>query len=101
MIRKWINYIGGIILLGVIVFAIYPFVVGERQMEKFCATVGSGEMKSELMMRANAKKYAVRETEVNGKEMVLVIDSSAMGRFICEVKLEEGMVTSSRYVFND
>jgi hypothetical protein len=31
----------------------------------------------------------------------IVVDSKAMGRFICEVRIQQGCVTAARYVLND
>jgi hypothetical protein len=99
--RKLFNIIGGSILLIVIFHTLYPFVVGGSEMEKFCSSVVPGEAKKELIKRAKTAHYSIREPNLNGVDRVLVVDSRAMGRFICDITLEENRVATSTYIFND
>ncbi len=99
--QKLFNIIGGSILLIVMLYALYPFVVGSSEMEKFCSSIVPGEAKIELIKRAEMAHYSIKESNLNGADRVLVIDSRAMGRYICDVTLEENRVATSKYIFND
>jgi hypothetical protein len=101
MIRKLLNIVGGSIIFVVIISALYPFIVGDNKMESFCSSVSSGDVKTDLLKRAKLAHYLVKESDFKGVEKVLIIDSGAMGRYICEVKLEKNKVLTAKYVFND
>ena len=101
MTRRLIINILGVIILFALGYVIYPFIVGGSKMEEFCSSVSPGVTKTELVNHAAAARYSTKESEINGSEMVLVIDSRAMGRYICEVTFDANLVATSKYVFND
>ena len=101
MTRKIFNIMGGLIILFVIVYTLYPFIVGRSEMETFCSSIRIGEAKTELINRAQTAHYLTKESNLNGADRLLVINSRAMGRYICEVTLEENRVATAKYVSND
>jgi hypothetical protein len=88
----------GLVILGLFGFAIYPFIVGDENMESFCKTIEAGELTDVVFSRAKESGYSSRVLEDQNK--VLIIDSSAMGRYICEVSLSDDKVTGAMYVPN-
>lgn len=90
--------IAALLILGFIGYIIYPFLVGEGKMRSFCTTIQVGESKSVVLARAIDSGYSSRELEAQNQ--VLLIDSSAMGRHICDVSLSDDKVTEAKYVPN-
>jgi hypothetical protein len=88
----------GLVVLGAFGFVVYPFIVGDENMELFCTTIQAGELSEVVFARAKESGYSSRVLE--GQSKVLIIDSSAMGRYICEVSLAEGKVIGAKYVPN-
>ena len=67
-------------------------------MKSFCTTILVGESKNVALTRAIDSGYSSRELE--GQNKILLIDSSAMGRYICDVSLSDDKVTGSEYKSN-
>ena len=88
----------GLVILGIFGFVVYPFVVGDENMESFCTTIQAGELTDVVFTRAKESGYSSRVLEEQNK--VLIIDSSAMGRYICEVSLSDDKVIGTKYVPN-
>ena len=88
----------GLVALGIIGFVVYPFIVGKENMELFCTTIQAGELSDVVFTRAKESGYSSRVLE--GQSKVLVIDSGAMGRYICEVSLANDKVIGAKYVPN-
>ena len=84
--------------MGVFGYIVYPFIVGEENMESFCTTIRAGELMSVVSARATDSGYSSRVLE--GQDKVLIIDSGAMGRYICEVSLSDDKVNTTKYVPN-
>ncbi|MFC1523721.1 hypothetical protein ACFL6N_02910 [Thermodesulfobacteriota bacterium] len=101
MKRKLFYYIAGSLILGTIISVLYPFIVGGGEMEEFCSAIKPGEMKNELMNRAKGARYSIVESNFDGADMLLIIDSRAMGRYICEVTLQDEQAATTKYVYND
>ena len=62
-------------------------------MKSFCTTILVGESKNVALARVIDSGYSSRELE--GQNKILLIDSSAMGRYICDVSLSDDKVTGS------
>ena len=90
--------LAGLLLLGIFGYIVYPFIVGDENMESFCTAIGAGELIGVVSARATDFGYSSRVLESQSK--VLIIDSSAMGRYICEVSLSDDKVTIAKYVPN-
>jgi len=90
--------IAGLLILGFIGYTVYPLLVGDGKMRSFCTTIRTGESKSVVLARAMDSGYSSRELE--GQNQILIIDSRAMGRYICDVSLSDDKVTGSKYVPN-
>ena len=70
-------------------------------MQQFCSSILPGEAKIELFKRAKTAHYSIKESDYNGADRVLIVDSRAMGRYICDVTLEENRVATFKYISND
>jgi hypothetical protein len=90
--------IAGLLILVFIGFIVYPLLVGDAKMKSFCATIRTGESRSVVVTRAMDAGYSSREIE--GQNQILLIDSRAMGRYICDVSLSDDKVTGAKYVPN-
>jgi len=88
----------GLLILGFIGYSVYPLIVGGGKMESFCETVQVGESKEDVLARALSSGYTSRESAEYGQ--LMLIDSRAMGRYICIVSISDGKVTGSKYVVN-
>ena len=88
----------GLLILGVIGYTVYPLFTGSESMKTFCETVQAGESKEDVLARALKSGYTSREMEAHGQ--ILLIDSSAMGRYICEVTILNSKVTGAKTIFN-
>ena len=97
--RKIVNQIGGVLILAAMVFVIYPFVVGGDDMESFCSSIELGEIKEDFVERALDAGYDLEKSS-DGMSL-LIVDTRAMGRFICEVSISRNQITKTEYVFND
>jgi len=101
-INRWGGRVKNILTILVLVFIayiIYPFVVGDEKMQIFCDNLQAGESKKYVLAQALKSGYTSREMEDNGQ--LLIIDSKAMGRYICEVTMANNRVVDRKYVFND
>ena len=98
IVRNVMKQWTGILLLGIFAYIVYPFIVGDENMKSFCTTIEAGELMSVVSVRATDSGYSSRALE--GQNKVLIIDSNAMGRYICEVSLSDDKVTGSKYVPN-
>ena len=96
--RVWINRVLGLLLAGGLAYLVYPFVVGGSKMQSFCEAIALGEPKEVVVARASAIGYSTSEP---GNGRMLIIDSAAMGRYICDVSIADGRVSEAAYVFND
>ncbi len=101
MTRSWLNYIGGMILLVALAYALLPFMVGEPAMKQFCATIQPGDQIEGVIERASKAGYAAKVLDVDGITYVLVMDEDAMSRFICEITTKDEIAVNARYVLND
>ena len=99
MMKKSVKNILGLLIFGIIGVTIYPLFVGNENMELFCESVPMDESEDILLARALESGYT--NVEVRDQDQILIIDSRAMGRFICEVTLSDNKVIGTRYVLND
>ena len=98
MVRNEMKNLVGLLLLGISGYLFYPFLVGDENMESFCTTIRVGELMNVVFARASDSGYSSRVLE--GQNKVLIIDSVAMGRYICEVSLSDDKVIGKQYVPN-
>lgn len=98
MSRKRINAAFGILFLAGIVYWLYPFVLGERQMQEFCRSLMIGSARKDVEAAVEGKSLNI----VIGKEQIgYVHDTRAFGRFICEVRFVDDRLVSAEYFLND
>ena len=98
MTRTWIIRIIGLLLVGGFAYLVYPFMVGGSKMKSFCEAIKVGELEGSVLARSDDRGYTSRELE---KGRLLLIDSRAMGRFICDVSISDGKIVGVTYVHND
>lgn len=67
-------------------------------MRAFCEEIPVGELAEIVLDRADDLGYSNRELESG---QILIIDSRAMGRFICDVSISDGKIVGVTYVHND
>ena len=67
-------------------------------MRAFCEEIPVGELAEIVLDRADDLGYSNRELESG---QILIIDSRAMGRFICDVSISDGKIVGVTYVYND
>jgi hypothetical protein len=97
MTKTWKIRIVGLLLLGGLSYVVYPFVVGGTQMQSFCEAIQVGELEEKVLARVDNRGYTRRELE---KGRLLIIDSGAMGRFICDISISDGKIVEATYVHN-
>ena len=98
MSRIWINRLFGLLLAGGVAYLVFPFIVGGSKMQSFCEEIKTGDLEENVLARADELGYSTREHDRN---RLLIVDSRAMGRFICDVSKSDGKVREAEYIFND
>lgn len=93
--RKRIFAIG--LLLG-LVYLLWPFVVGGRQMQDFCQALPPHAPLADVRQAISQQGYRLTLLQDgNGT----IHDSRSFGRFTCQVQFTDGKLASARYTFND
>lgn len=98
MNRIWTIRVIGLLLAAGFGYLVYPLIVGGTRMQSFCEAIQVGELEQNVLARAGDRGYTRRELE---KGRLLLIDSRAMGRFICDVSISDGKIVAVTYVHND
>ena len=98
MSRKRLNLILGVVVLGVLVYWLYPFMAGGPNMKAFCRTLQVG-MTQQDVERAVAD--AGFRLSLGMQPKSFVHDPRAFGRFICEVDFDGNRLASAEYFVND
>ncbi len=70
-------------------------------MKLFYREITPGMPAAEVKRAATKENYRIIEREQDGKQAISIIDAKAMGRYICEIALEDQVVTEARYLHND
>ena len=93
-------WIGSLLLLGLLIYVIWPFIVGGGQMSNFCKALGLGigATQSDVQQLVNERGYKLY---VNEQGAGIISDPRSMGRFICETQFSQGRLTSAHYRYND
>ncbi len=97
-LRKRLNTIGGVLLLGGIWYLIHPFWTGAERMRGFCSSLPIVTSMDNLR----------RLTADRGFDLALGVDQHgyihekrSMGRFLCEIQLRGNRLESAAYQNND
>lgn len=99
---KLVKYTLGIAIIFIFVyFGIMPFISGGKNMKSFCETISPGMALSDVKVLAEKHNYRIVERNNRGKNTIKIIDTAAMGRFICEVSFIQGSVVDAEYIHND
>lgn len=93
--------IAAIIIVILIYFGLSPFVFGEKKMKSICSQIISGQRSIEVHKLIEKYSYKIIEKKEGNNVIITIIDSKAMGRFICEVVLNEDKVVEAKYIKND
>jgi hypothetical protein len=96
--RKKMNTILGLLLLAGLVYWLYPFVMGSRNMQAFCSGLSVGT--PQQIVETSIADEGFRLTTIKDRP-AFVHDPRAFGRFVCEVRFADGRLTSARYFLND
>jgi len=96
-LRKRLNLIAGLLIMGGLGWLYYPLLTGEARMQKFCASLSAGTQLSEVRSAARQLDYSFTADAGNA----LIHDTSSFGRFVCQAKFNDGRLVSSTYVSND
>ena len=71
-------------------------------MENLCRQITVGMPSSEIYKFFKGKnRYRIKDYKEENKRRILIIDTKAMGRFICDVSLKDNKVEKAKYIFND
>jgi len=95
------NILAILIFFAVIYFGIIPFIFGGKKIKTFCRQIIPGMKSNEVYKLIDRTHYKFLENKKGDNHTITIIDSKAMGRFICEVSLDHGKVIEARYVYND
>ena len=82
-------------------FGIMPFILGGKNMASFCKRITPGMKSSDVKRLAERYNYKVIEHSNSWKHTMTIVDTKAMGRFICEISLNQESVAEARYYCND
>ena len=95
------NALAVLIIVAVIYFGVMPFVFGGKKMKTFCNQITPGLQSNEVYKLIEQTHYKFFEKKDRNNHTITVIDSKAMGRFVCEVALYQDNVVEAKYVYND
>ena len=90
-----------IIIVTFIYLGLMPFVFGEKKMKTICSQIIPGQQSIEVHNLIKKYSYKVIEKKEGNNIIITIIDSKAMGRFICEVVLNQDKVVEAKYIKND
>jgi hypothetical protein len=90
-----------IVMLGFFYFGIWPYIFGAKKMETFCEQITPGMQANEIFGLISDTDYKYVKNKGKNVDIILIIDSDASGRFICEVAMDGDKVVNASYVKND
>ena len=95
------NIIGILIIFVVVYYGILPFLIGPRKMKAFCGQIAPGMPTNEVYRLAEQTRYIIEENKTPVMHTIWVIDGRAMGRFVCDITLDQNAVVEAKYRHND
>ena len=90
-----------IVILAFINFGIIPYIFGGKKMKTFCGQFAPGMQSKEVYELIAQTDYKFLENKGPNTQTIIIIDSEASGRFICEVAIEQDKVINASNVIND
>jgi hypothetical protein len=90
-----------LLILAFVYFGMIPFFYGGKKMKTFCIKITPGMQTNEVYKLIEQTQYKFLENKEGAYHTIIIIDSKAMGRFICEVTLDQDKVIDATYVYND
>lgn len=91
--------VGGLLLAGVVYFAIWPFVTGGGDMRAWCEAQGPGATLAEVQDSVRLQGYRITGPDKDGR--ALIHDPRSFGRFLCVAQFDRERLVSARYQGND
>ena len=101
MTRSWLNFIGGLILLVLLAYALLPSTVPRTALYKFCTAIQTGNQIEELIEQARMAGYTTKALDVADTNYIIVMEKTGVRRFVCEVTIQGNSAVSTRYVLNN
>jgi hypothetical protein len=95
------NIIGILIFLVIVYYGILPFLIGPKKMKAFCEQITPGIPSSEVYRLVEQTRYIVKENKTPVMHTIWVVDGRAMGRFTCDITLDQNAVVEAIYRHND
>jgi hypothetical protein len=95
------NVIAISILVAFVYLGIMPFISGGKKMKSLCIEITPGMTLGEVHQLIEQNHYKFIENKNGDSRTITIIDSKAMGRFICEVSLDRDKVVETKYIYND
>ena len=89
------------VILAFIYFGIIPYIFGGKKMETFCGQLAPGMQSKEVYELIAQTDYKYLENKGQNPQTIIIIDSEASGRFICEVAIHQDKVIDASYAIND
>lgn len=97
--KNLIAGIGGLLLAGVVYFAVWPFIAGGREMRAWCESQGPGATLNEVRNSVLRQGYRITSPDKDGH--ALIHDPRSFGRFLCAAQFAGERLVSARYQSND
>lgn len=97
--KNLIAGIGGLLLAGVVYFAVWPFITGGRDMRAWCEAQRPGAMLAEMQDSVRRQGYRITGPDKAGR--ALIHDPRSFGRFLCAAQFAGERLVSARYQGND
>lgn len=97
--KNLIADIGGLLLAGVLYFAVWPFIAGGRDMQAWCETQRPGATLDEVRNSVQRQGYRITSPDNDGR--ALIHDPRSFGRFLCAAQFAGERLVSASYQGND
>ena len=95
------NIIGILIIFVIVYYGILPFLIGPQKMKAFCRQITPGMPSNEVYRLVEQTRYIIKENKTPVMHTIWVIDGRAMGRFTCDIILDQNAVVEAVYRHND
>lgn len=97
--KNLIAGIGGLLLVGVVYFAVWPFIAGGRDMQAWCEAQSPGATLVEVQDSVRRQGYRITSPDKDGR--ALIHDPRTFGRFLCAAQFAGERLVSATYQGND
>jgi hypothetical protein len=97
-VRKRLNTIGGILLLGALAWMFYPYFGAEKRVRQVC------ELIKPEMTYVDVERISLDHgMSLPGRYLprTYIVENRTFGRYGCRIDMREGRVTAANYDFAD